>query len=83
MTEVIETNPNILNGKPVFKGTRIPVALVYELISLNYSINQVLKEYPSLSREMVVLALKLGKEAIDTFEKHDLSRSFQEEKIHI
>ena len=52
MTEVIETNPDILNGKPIFKGTRIPVGLVYELISLNYSVDKILEEYPSLSKEI-------------------------------
>ncbi len=81
MTEVIETNPEILNGKPVFKGTRIPVGLIYELISLNYTINQILDEYPTLSKEKIVLALKLGKEAIDNIGKRDLTKSFQEEKI--
>lgn len=81
MTEVIETNPEILNGKPVFKGTRIPVGLIYELISLNYTINQILMEYPTLSKEKIVLALKLGKEAIDNIGKRDLTKSFNEEKI--
>lgn len=81
MTEVIETNPEILNGKPVFKDTRIPVGLVYELISLEYTIDQILEEYPTLSKEMIILALKLGKEAIDNIGKRDLTISFPEEKI--
>lgn len=65
MSEIIETNPEILNGKPIFKGTRIPVSLIYELFGLNYSINQILDEYPTLSKKMVIMALKLGKKAIE------------------
>lgn len=57
MPEVIETNPNIFNGKPVFKGTRIPVDLIYELTGLNYTIDQILDEYPTLTREMIILTL--------------------------
>ncbi|MHA1973686.1 MAG: DUF433 domain-containing protein [Candidatus Hodarchaeales archaeon] len=81
MTEVIESNPEILNGKPVFSGTRIPVELVYELIGLNYTIDQILEEYPTLSREKILLAVKLGKEAINNIGNQDLEATFLEEKI--
>ncbi|MFX0064358.1 MAG: DUF433 domain-containing protein [Candidatus Hermodarchaeota archaeon] len=64
MPSIIETNPEILNGKPVFKGTRIPVDLVYELIGLGYSIEYILEEYPTLSREQIIGALKIGKGAL-------------------
>jgi len=32
MLDIIESNPEILGGKPIIKGTRIPVALIYKLI---------------------------------------------------
>ncbi|MFW9880477.1 MAG: DUF433 domain-containing protein [Candidatus Thorarchaeota archaeon] len=32
MSDIIESNPEILGGRPVIKGTRIPVALIYELV---------------------------------------------------
>ena len=41
MSNLIETNPEILDGKPVIKGSRIPVELIYELIGFNYSIKQI------------------------------------------
>jgi len=41
MSSIIESNPNILGGKPVVKGTRIPVDLIYELIGMNYSIDYI------------------------------------------
>ncbi len=43
MSDIIESNPNILGGKPIIKGTRIPVALIYELIGLKYSIDQIIE----------------------------------------
>ena len=62
MSDIIESNPKILGGKPIIKGTRIPVALIYELIGLNYSINQILEEYPLLNKEIILTLLEIGKE---------------------
>jgi len=63
MSDIIESNPEILGGKPIIKGTRIPVALIYELIGLNYSINQILEEYPHLNKEIIITLLEIGKDA--------------------
>ncbi|TFG15385.1 MAG: DUF433 domain-containing protein [Promethearchaeota archaeon] len=63
MSDIIESNPEILGGKPIIKGTRIPVALVYELIGLNYSIDQMIEEYPHLKRSIILKILEIGKEA--------------------
>ena len=57
MSDIIESNPAILGGKPIIKGTRIPVALIYELIRLNYSINDILEEYPLLSKNIILTLL--------------------------
>ena len=53
----------VLHGKPCIKGTRIPVALIYELIGLNYSINQILEEFPHLTREIIIKILEIGRDA--------------------
>jgi uncharacterized protein (DUF433 family) len=63
MSDIIESNPEILGGKPIIKGTRIPVSLIYELIGLNYSINQILEEYPHLNKEIILTLLVIGKGA--------------------
>jgi len=46
----ITVNPQILSGKPIFEGTRIPVDLILEFLSQGYNIEEVLKEYPSLTK---------------------------------
>lgn len=63
MSDIIESNPNILGGKPIIKGTRIPVALIYELIGLKYSIDQIIEEYPHLRRSTILRILEIGKDA--------------------
>lgn len=49
--ERIETKPDVLTGKPVVKGARIPVELVVELLAQNWSTEEILEQYPALTRE--------------------------------
>ena len=51
-------NPEVLSGKPVIKGTRIPVYLILELLAAGMSVDDVLEEYPELTREDVQAALE-------------------------
>jgi uncharacterized protein (DUF433 family) len=53
MLKRIEVNPKILCGKPVVKGTRIPVYLVLELVAAGYTIEKIIKAYPTLTKEDV------------------------------
>ena len=57
-SERIVADPGILVGKPVVRGTRIPVCFVVELIANGWSLEDILREYPQLSREDVVAALR-------------------------
>jgi uncharacterized protein (DUF433 family) len=53
MTERIAISPDICNGKPVIRGTRITAQTVLEFLAAGDSIEDVLEEYPSLKREDV------------------------------
>lgn len=57
LTERIEVNPKILGGKPVVKGTRIPVYLILELLSAGYDFKRILKAYPCLTEEDIKAAV--------------------------
>lgn len=56
MEEVISVDPDICNGKPVFRGTRIAVQTVFEFLSAGDSIEDVLEHYPSLKRSDIEAA---------------------------
>ena len=79
MSDIIECNPEILGGKPVIKGTRVPVALIYELIGLNYSIDQILEEYPHLQRSIIIKILEIGKDAHEHLTKVDIDKIISKE----
>lgn len=57
MPERITINPDICNGKPVVKGTRITVQTVLEFLAAGDSVENVLEEYPALTREDVQACL--------------------------
>ena len=53
----ITINPNILVGKPVITGTRVPVYLILNLIAHGYDFDRIVEEYPNLTHEDVKAAL--------------------------
>lgn len=56
MNEWIEINPDIALGKPVIKGTRIPVELIVRKLGESGSIEDILDGYPNLSKDAVQAA---------------------------
>lgn len=53
---MVVSDPEIMRGEPVFKGTRVPVELVAEMSADGASVEEILTGYPSLGREQVELA---------------------------
>ncbi len=56
----IVTDPEICHGKPTFKGTRIMVYLVLEMLGAGASIREIQKAYPSINRNHIKSALDLA-----------------------
>ncbi len=71
----IESNPDILGGKPVVKGTRIPVALLLELVEAGLSIDDILREYPHLRKEECIRLLQKAQVIRLTKEGPSVSRA--------
>lgn len=61
---LISSDPGILGGKPVIAGTRIAVELVVELMSRGYSEDQVLAQYPHITRDQVRACLAYASELV-------------------
>jgi uncharacterized protein (DUF433 family) len=60
----ISSNPKILLGKPVIKGTRISVELILEKLSAGESIEQILESYPQLTRKSVMACLAYASDSV-------------------
>jgi uncharacterized protein (DUF433 family) len=57
MTDRIVISPDICNGRPVIRGTRITAQTVLEFLATGDSIEDVLQEYPTLTRADVQACL--------------------------
>jgi uncharacterized protein (DUF433 family) len=55
--EFIEIRPDIMLGKPVIKGTRIPVELIIRKLGEGGTIEDLIDGYPTLTREKIMAAL--------------------------
>jgi uncharacterized protein (DUF433 family) len=62
--ERIVVDPKILAGKPVIRGTRLSVEFILGLLANDWSIQQVLDEYPQLKREDIIAVLKYATEMV-------------------
>ncbi len=60
--ERIVVDPKVLVGKPLIKGTRLSVEFILDLLANDWTIEQVLSEYPQLEREDVMAVLKYAAE---------------------
>lgn len=57
LLERIVVNPKIMGGKPVVKGTRMTVEHLLKLLAQGLTIDDILKDYPHLSRDDVSAVL--------------------------
>jgi uncharacterized protein (DUF433 family) len=61
---VVDRNPEILGGTPVFAGTRVPVKNLFDYLEAGDSLDDFLTSFPSVTREQAVAALELAREAL-------------------
>lgn len=62
--DLITVDPDILGGTPVFKGTRVPVRTLFEYLEDNYSLEEFLDCFPSVTREMAFRVLERSEAAL-------------------
>lgn len=60
--KVIESNPEILGGVPVFRGTRVPIKSLFDHLEAGDSIDDFLEGFPSVRREQVISLLEISQE---------------------
>jgi uncharacterized protein (DUF433 family) len=61
----IELDPKVCNGKPVIKGTRIPVSVVLEQLAAQESWQTILDAYPELKKEDIQEAILFARSSLD------------------
>ena len=62
--DLIAVDPDVLGGTPVFKGTRVPVKTLFEYLENDYSLDEFLVCFPSVTREMARRILERSESAL-------------------
>ncbi len=63
---VVQSDPDILGGTPVFVGTRVPVQSLFDYIEGGDTLDEFLRQFPSVKREQAVAALEFARDTLLT-----------------
>ena len=66
MDAAIHRDPRIMDGAPVFRGTRLPVKSLFDYLADGYSLDDFLYQFPSASRERMRRALEAARQALES-----------------
>jgi uncharacterized protein (DUF433 family) len=64
LTDRVEVNPRVMLGKPVIRGTRIPVDLILRKLSEGATEADLIDAYPRLKREDIHAAMRYAADTI-------------------
>ena len=65
-SRVININPEILGGTPVFYGTRVPIKNLFDYLETGDSIDEFLNDFEGVSRSQVVKIFDMSQKSIQT-----------------
>jgi uncharacterized protein (DUF433 family) len=60
--DYIVSTPDVLRGKPRIKGTRIPVSLILGYLAAGNTAEEIIEEFPDLTREQIAACLDYARE---------------------
>ena len=63
-TGLIQSNPNVMMGKPVVAGTRITVEAIVDKLAAGETFDQILEAHPRLTRPAILAALEFAGQAL-------------------
>jgi len=62
--EIINIDPEILGGTPVFKGTRVPIESLFDHLEKGISLDEFLEGFPTVERTQAVRLLEIAGEIL-------------------
>ena len=64
LSEIVHSDPEILGGTPVFVGTRVPMQSLFDYLEGGESLDEFLRQFPSVRRDQAVAALEIARAAL-------------------
>ncbi len=66
ISDIVTINQEIQSGTPVFTGTRVPIQSLFWHLESGITIDEFLEDFPSVTKNQVVLLLKLTNKMVNT-----------------
>jgi uncharacterized protein (DUF433 family) len=63
-SDVISIDSEIMSGTPCFRGTRVPIAVLFENLADGQSLDEILESWPTLKREDALAVLALASDEV-------------------
>jgi uncharacterized protein (DUF433 family) len=61
---VVHSDPDILSGTPIFVGTRVPAQALFDYLEGGETLDEFLRQFPSVTREQALAALDLARDSL-------------------
>jgi uncharacterized protein (DUF433 family) len=61
---VIISDPEIMSGTPCFRGTRVPFKNLIDYLEGGHSLDEFLRQFPTVTREMAIQSLEEAKDSL-------------------
>ena len=61
---VILSDPQVMNGTPCFRGTRVPFKNLIDYLEGGHSLGEFLRQFPTITQEMAIQALEEAKNSL-------------------
>jgi uncharacterized protein (DUF433 family) len=61
---VVHSDPDVLGGTPVFRGTRVPLQAFLDYVEGGQTLDEFLSDFPTVSRELAVQALEQARDRL-------------------
>ena len=65
-TRVINIDPDILGGTPVFYGTRVPIKNLFDYLETGESIKEFLNDFEGVNKSQVIKLLEMSQKLIES-----------------
>jgi uncharacterized protein (DUF433 family) len=62
LEQIVHRDPEILGGTPVFHGTRVPIRSLFDYLEGGETLDEFLRQFPSVRREQAIALLELARE---------------------
>ena len=61
LSEIVRCDPDILDGTPVFVGTRVPVQSLFDYLEGGETLDEFIRQFPSVRRGQAIAALDIAR----------------------